>query len=248
MKRMSSDETVRPSAVFDDVVVWAAPPLEGVSIAVAIDTGAFSEVALTSLLSEAEVTSANTMIDTLERRHFLFRRSFQRVFVHKMLSGTVPIDRISMVHQRDVRPICESAPELTLSFSSSGTVAVACASGSQTVGVDIEKIRSIENAVELARRFFTSTEADFIDVLPRVEQSRAFLLHWTAKEAGLKALGKGIVDGLNSFVLKPQATGYAIHLQQKFEESQDWQLHNLNVLQDHIVAVVHRPVNNLRRH
>lgn len=225
-------------------IVRAIAPVDGITIAAAIDGGSVGDSQLTALVSESDRAAANQMAETSERRHYLFRRAFQRVFVHQALNWAGPIHEISIVHQRDQRPLCVNSPHLNLSFSSSGAVVLACASGEHSVGIDIEKIRVIENVVSLAQRFFKVHESEFIRNLPASRQSHVFLEFWTAKEAGLKALAKGIDSGLNSFELTPQPFGYDIKIQQEFGVSNDWQLRHLAFLQDHIVAVVHRPVNN----
>jgi 4'-phosphopantetheinyl transferase len=146
---------------------------------------------------------------------------------------------LNIVHQLDTRPQCLDAPELQLSFSSSGLTVVACASTQYSVGVDIEMQRSIENVAPLAQRFFTADEASFIEKLPNADQNIAFLKHWTAKEAGLKAIGKGIVSGLNSFILKPHKSSYYIDMIAKCDFDRSWQLDYINISPQHIVAIVH---------
>ncbi len=244
MNRMYSSQG--PTA-FATHMIWADARLDGMVVAAATDNDAIIDGDLAFYLSEPELNACNLIIDVAERRHYMFRRAFQRVFVHQALAWTGPIHEISLVHQRDRQPVCVNVPTLNLSFSSSGSVVLACASLKLSVGIDVEKSRTVENVTPLAKRFFSLPESNFIRNLPGSEQSLVFLQHWTAKEAGLKALGKGIESGLNSFVLVPRECGYTIQLQQEFGTVEDWILTHMEFLPGHVVAVVHRAVNNLGR-
>lgn len=84
------------------------------------------------------------------------------------------------------------------SLSHSGEYAV-CAIADRPVGVDIQKRR--ETKINLARRFFQSTEADHIEEQPSEKKEDLFFRYWTGKESYLKLTGKGILGGLDSFMV-----------------------------------------------
>lgn len=65
------------------------------------------------------------------------------------------------------------------------------------VGIDLEWRRPRPRALELARRFFRGSEADWLAGLPGPERELAFLRLWCAKEALLKAHGRGLAFGLD---------------------------------------------------
>jgi phosphopantetheinyl transferase len=220
-------------------IVWGQSPAPGISIAAYTDNATMNEAELMLGLSERERKKAFSMPDPIERRHFVVRRCFQRVFVKTILKWENSLESLTIEHQLDTQPRCWDLPTLRLSFSSSGQTALACASTQNDVGADIETVRDIENVVKLAQRFFTSEEAATIEAMPANDQKIAFLKHWTAKEAGLKALGKGIVFGLNSFTIKPQTAGYLIENKLEKDLSRPWFLHHLTILPNCIVAVVH---------
>ncbi|TZF89664.1 4'-phosphopantetheinyl transferase family protein, partial [Cognatilysobacter lacus] len=82
-------------------------------------------------------------------------------------------------------------------WSHSGNrLAIALGDGVQ-VGIDIERPRPRPRALELAHRYFTSAEADGLADIDAPEQARAFLRLWCAKEAVLKAHGRGLAFGLD---------------------------------------------------
>ena len=93
-------------------------------------------------------------------------------------------------------------PELSLAgldcnWSHSGDrLAVALGEGVR-VGIDIEAIRPRPRALELARRYFAPAESDALAALPAERREAAFLRLWCAKEAVLKAHGRGLAFGLD---------------------------------------------------
>lgn len=76
-----------------------------------------------------------------------------------------------------------------------GVVALAL-SADGPVGVDVEVVRRIPGTpIALARRWFTSIDADWLAGLPASTRSEAFLWLWTQKEAIGKARGTGLRAG-----------------------------------------------------
>lgn len=67
------------------------------------------------------------------------------------------------------------------------------------VGIDVEKVRQVIEALEIASTNFTRNESAMIAAaVTQREQARTFLRLWTRKEAVLKATGFGIVRGLDT--------------------------------------------------
>jgi phosphopantetheinyl transferase len=62
-------------------------------------------------------------------------------------------------------------------------------------GVDIEIFREV-NGPKIAQRYFSLAEQTWLGLLPADEVPQAFLRLWTLKEAGVKALGKGLAHHL----------------------------------------------------
>lgn len=65
------------------------------------------------------------------------------------------------------------------------------------VGADLEFLRPRPRAMVLATRFFTPDEAAALQALPADLREDAFVRLWCAKEAVLKAHGRGIAFGLH---------------------------------------------------
>lgn len=220
-------------------------PFASVHLAAAIDAGEFSTEDLCTLLPAHEVSAAGTREDADERRHILFRRVFQRLFVARTIGWKQPLASLTMRHATDTRPYCEDAPRLTLSFSSSRNTCLAAAATDAELGIDIEEHRVIDNAPAIAARFFTAEEAELVRAAPEEKRDEIFQTIWCAKEAGLKAKGLGIVDGLNNFTLKRSGGQWQVN-ESGSAKGQVWRIWFAGSLPRHIVAVMHRSGTNSR--
>jgi phosphopantetheine--protein transferase-like protein len=221
-------------------IQWQDIAITGFFLATYTDDGAASSEELENCLSHNEKEQALALHDTVEHRHFIARRSFQRLFLSDVLALDKPPAMIAIVHQRDTRPVCLDAPHLHLSFSSSGNTFIACASAHGAVGIDIERRRVIANVSALAKRFFTSHEADALAALPLAEQNLHFLYYWTAKEAALKAIGKGIVFGLNTFTVMRVGDTLTFEIRHSAQDAERWDIKYFEFVPQHLVALVEK--------
>jgi 4'-phosphopantetheinyl transferase len=81
--------------------------------------------------------------------------------------------------------------------------------------------------MQLAERFFHPEETAALLALDRSEQEQAFLQLWTAKEAVLKAMGRGIAFGLERLRLAvPPAAPRLLWMDE--DDATQWQLHSLS--------------------
>lgn len=87
-------------------------------------------------------------------------------------------------------------PSLDFNWSHSGGHAVIAIARGIAPGVDIERRRPRERSLAIAQRFFSAEEVAALAALPPGERDVLFLQLWTAKEAVLKAIGRGIAFGL----------------------------------------------------
>lgn len=115
--------------------------------------------------------------------------------------------------------------------------------GSDRIGVDIETLRPRPNALALARRYFTAAEAQALAALPPAAQLDAFYRLWTAKEAQLKALGRGLAHGLDRVEFGFGATGLTLRTPTltaadgASTSARDWHLRELRPLDGFRAAV-----------
>jgi 4'-phosphopantetheinyl transferase len=101
------------------------------------------------------------------------------------------------------------------------------------VGVDVERIRLDTNAMELAERFFSRPEVQWLRSQPASEQIPAFFGCWTGKEAYIKAHGEGLSMPLSSFGVLPTLATDGFELQLKVyetpEEGRRWSIWRLEL-------------------
>lgn len=84
--------------------------------------------------------------------------------------------------------------EVHFNFSHSGSIAL-CAVSDSPVGADVEKIRNIN--IDIAKKRFCTREYNSIIMSENPQDT--FFEYWVKKESFLKAMGKGIKAGLDSF-------------------------------------------------
>lgn len=107
-----------------------------------------------------------------------------------------PFTEISIFHSDKGKPYVSEPGEIHFNNSHSGQWVV-CAVSFSELGIDTEKIRPVNR--DLAKRYFTETEYRYISDKKAEEWDSTFMEIWTAKEAYLKCLGKGLTLSLRSF-------------------------------------------------
>jgi 4'-phosphopantetheinyl transferase len=87
---------------------------------------------------------------------------------------------------------------LVFNVSHSGTRVVIALACNTPLGVDVERVRSDRNLERLADACLAEGEIDRWQRLPPDLKPAAFYRWWTAKEALVKAIGRGVALGLRS--------------------------------------------------
>lgn len=110
------------------------------------------------------------------------------------------------------------------------------------VGADIEWLRPRPNAMTLARRFFTAAEAGRLAALPHDLAERRFVRLWCAKEAVLKAHGRGIAFGLEKLEFAPDGEGWRlVACDPALGAPGDWRLHAFEPEPCYLATLAWRP-------
>lgn len=89
-----------------------------------------------------------------------------------------------------------AAHSLHFNLAHSDSIAV-FATAEHELGVDVERIRAMDEAEQIASRFFSPREERCLLALPVEQRLEAFFNCWTRKEAYLKAIGLGLHDYLD---------------------------------------------------
>lgn len=97
------------------------------------------------------------------------------------------------------KPFLAGGPRLRFNLSNSSELALVAVAMDVEVGVDVEWLRPMPDALEIAERFFSDSEREVLAAVAEGERETAFFRCWTRKEAYLKAVGDGITAPLDRF-------------------------------------------------
>ena len=88
---------------------------------------------------------------------------------------------------------------LNFSITHSHNIAAVAFSKDLTIGIDIEHKRNVDDLDQLAKRFFSGPEVEYIETVDTQVKADNFFKIWSAKEAYIKAIGLGVSKELGSF-------------------------------------------------
>ncbi len=93
----------------------------------------------------------------------------------------------------------QNSESINFNLSHAGEYGLVAISTAKKIGIDIERIREIDNIEELAKRSFSNDEYLQFITQPEFDRLNTFFRCWTRKEAFIKAIGKGLNQPLDSF-------------------------------------------------
>jgi 4'-phosphopantetheinyl transferase len=142
----------------------------------------------------------------------------------------IEADRVTLINGEHGRPALADGHDQSLGFnwSHSGNRALIAVGRRINPGIDLEQLRARPRAMEIARRYFSAAEAEALAALPATARDAAFLEMWTAKEAVLKALGRGLAFGLDRLSIA-SAAGQLVLQRLEGDDVGAWQLQRLAV-------------------
>jgi 4'-phosphopantetheinyl transferase len=150
-------------------------------------------------LSDEELFRAGKFVKSLHRDRYISGHGAIRCLLAEYL-GCSPdgikfeIGEYGKPHIGGVNP-----NDLEFNYSHSQDLGVLAVTMGSPVGVDVEYIRPINDAVRLAERFFTRAEVEVLRSVPENFFLKTFFTIWTCKEAYIKAIGRGLTYSLNNF-------------------------------------------------
>jgi 4'-phosphopantetheinyl transferase len=150
---------------------------------------------LARTLSVDERARANRFHFESDRRRFVAGRGLLRVILSRYLA-TKP-DRLAFCYGPHGKPeVAASQGEddttIRFNYSHSRGLALYAVARGRRIGVDLEILRPIPEADQIAAHFFSPRENAALRALPASQQCEAFFNCWTRKEALVKAVGDGL--------------------------------------------------------
>jgi len=169
--------------------------------------------ALANLLTVPERARAERYRFADDRRRSIVARAATRRFLGRYLNAnpaTLVIDE-----EEFGKPVLRGR-DIEFNASHSGDLVALAFATETAVGVDVEARKELTNTLALAQRFFSAEEAAIVNGAD--DAGDAFFTIWTAKEAIVKATGKGIGWGdLRGFTvpfrdpqLRPVVDGWSV--------------------------------------
>lgn len=179
-----------PSATFglgaSDVHVWRVP----------LDAVGWPLEQLADNLSPDEFQRASTFFFARDRQRFIARRGVLRLLLARYVDRAP--NALEFCYAPNGKPELAASSGTAVGFNcshSQGLALYAFARG-RRVGIDLEAIRHLPEAEEIARLCFSTRERSELAVLPPVRLGEAVIRGWTMKEAYAKAVGDGLTQPL----------------------------------------------------
>jgi len=165
----------------------------------------------------------------LTRKERVLKQRIQQQFVLRLLLGSYlgkPGKDVALTKSERGKPHLTPALAVTglrFNVSHSGSWLAIVVARELNVGVDIEAQRQLRRPADLARRYFSQAEADWLSSLEEPELSLEFKSLWTAREALVKATGSGLGESLSEISLDWQPTRI-LALPAGWPDADEWSL------------------------
>src|SRR5437667_2399683 len=174
---------------FDEVHSWCA----------SLDVPPETSARLYATLTPDERTRSARFQFERDQQRFLVARGVLRDLLGRYLQ--IQPGKISFVYNAFGKPDLSPgfANRLKFNLSHSAGLALIAIATASDVGVDLEYIRAQSDYADIARRFFSADEFDYLIALPSHLYAETFFSCWTKKAAYLKACVEGLATPLNSF-------------------------------------------------
>ena len=203
-------------------------PLPDIAVA-RLDVGPETVRASAALLSDAERQRAGRLARDRDRRRFIVARSRLRQLLGERL-GVRP-QAVELIYGERGKPALArrfAGSDLRFNVSHCDDVAVYAFSRGREIGIDVEALRSVRDADDIAAHFFSRRENEAYLSLDPGDKPLGFFNCWTRKEAFIKALGDGLYHPLDGFdvSLAPDEPARILRLGSTPGDHCGWALHS----------------------
>jgi len=161
----------------------------------------------TAVLNEDERRRMARFHFAHDRQSFLMCRARMRRLLARYMRAKPAEIRFGEVG-RGKPTLIASGPTPPVAFNLSHTDGLAClavSANAAAIGVDVERIRPIED--DFSAFALTEPEAAAVHATDKASRDRAFFHYWTGKEAFLKGPGEGLWQSLETFDVTPSIPG-----------------------------------------
>jgi len=201
----------------DTVHVWRAyfqPPL-------------VSDREFLECVSKEELERAQRFIRQFDRDRYIFSHGLLR----SLLSAYVDCapQQIVIEAKQYHKPFLvgrDSSKDIRFNLSHSEDIVLVAVTSGAEVGIDVEYMRRIPDALQIVNSTFSIDERRFLNSLPLEDFEEGFFTCWTSKEAFLKGIGKGLSYPLDKFSVNfPSGTSEGlVHAQDDLGNAYSWKI------------------------
>jgi 4'-phosphopantetheinyl transferase len=175
-----------------------------------------------------------------DRDHFIAAHGILRVILSRYLH--IDPDQLRFYTNDFGKPFLNQPTEpetLRFNMSHSNGLALYAVSHDREIGIDLEYLRPIDNAEQIAERFFSPREIEQWRTLPGHRQNEGFFHCWVRKEAYIKAIGKGLFQPLDQFdtSLSPDGPSTPLHSSKDPRKKIPWSLMDIHAHPDFAAAL-----------
>jgi len=174
------------------------------------------------------------------KRSYIVSRGGLRVLLSHYL-GCNPRE-IEFVCGQNGKPALRGMSPVRFNVSHSGDLALYAFTLDCELGVDVERLRELDDLESIASRFFCAAEASELLSLRPEDRRSAFFRCWTRKEAYVKAVGDGLSIPLDRFqvTLLPGDPCRFVHVAGDSRAALAWTLHDLELAPEYIGALAYQ--------
>ncbi len=149
---------------------------------------------------------------TRDRKHFIIRRGLLRLLLGDYLGVELGGLRFrSGPYGKLLLAEMPGAYTPRFNVSHSHELALFAFAQDREVGVDIEYVRPVAEAEQIAGRYFSVKEREALRDLPPDRMYEQFFIYWTRLEAYLKASGLGLAGAESQGLLSPENTSRSLY-------------------------------------
>lgn len=202
--------------------------------------GRSHQVAALNTLSKDELERAAAFVFDVHRNRYISCRAGLRALLSAYLEE--PPWAIEFQYSKFGKPEILGLPDdlpLRFNVSHCDDLAVVALTLQDRVGIDLERLRQLDDFDGLADMCFSLRELDVFYSVPPREKAEAFFNCWTRKEAFVKAIGEGLSYPLKDFdvTLRPGERSELISIRGSGGQANKWSVLDLRPLEGFVGAV-----------
>jgi len=161
----------------------------------------------TALLDDSERLRASRLRTETLRDRFVASRAILRRILGRALEREPQSVRFTNARHGKPRLEANSGRRVTFNLSRRESLVLIATSTVGEVGVDVERVRELDDLDSIAEDLFTTSERRPLETSAGPDRLRAFFTAWTRKEAVIKATGEGLTAPLQEIEIVPSEPG-----------------------------------------